>query len=412
MTQKPKISAFVISYNRENIIHTCLSGLQFVDELILVDKSSTDRTVEIATPLVDKVVVVPWTPTADDTRQYAETLCSHEWILFLDDDECLNIDAIKFIERELKNPRAKYYKFPLRHYICGIHSENAYYWPESHIRLYKKGAISFQYKIHDYIQKNSDEFYEIPIDSGPCIHHFSHKNVQEWIEKCNRYTSEPRRHRMSDPESGNDLVLYAHKAIDRWIGRSRVNKEGEYESVVALLRATYDIIDRLKCWEEENFINGARLFLDECAILEQSYLKLDSLSQKGFIRTGDFELLNSDSIIATHSGGSHKKEEIGYGSLIALNDELKAQREALQVIQKRLEEERDSHKHTYRSYSEMNTDLANQVKSANESMRTLNLAYQSSLSWKITKPLRNLTNFTRTSSVFLKSFFKKKIYSP
>jgi hypothetical protein len=63
-----KISGFVVSYNRAQIIETCLRSLQFVDELIVVDKSSTDGALEMAQRYADKVVVIPWTPTADDTR--------------------------------------------------------------------------------------------------------------------------------------------------------------------------------------------------------------------------------------------------------------------------------------------------------------------------------------------------------
>jgi len=39
----PKISAFVICYNRADTIGTCLRALRFADELIVVDKSSYDN---------------------------------------------------------------------------------------------------------------------------------------------------------------------------------------------------------------------------------------------------------------------------------------------------------------------------------------------------------------------------------
>ena len=42
------LSAVVISYNRAAIIGTCLRALGFADEVIVVDKSSTDATPEIA----------------------------------------------------------------------------------------------------------------------------------------------------------------------------------------------------------------------------------------------------------------------------------------------------------------------------------------------------------------------------
>ena len=36
------ISGFVIAYNRAPLLGTCLRSLRFVDELIVIDKSSTD----------------------------------------------------------------------------------------------------------------------------------------------------------------------------------------------------------------------------------------------------------------------------------------------------------------------------------------------------------------------------------
>ncbi len=38
------ISGFVISHNRERLIETCLRSIRFVDELIVLDMSSTDGT--------------------------------------------------------------------------------------------------------------------------------------------------------------------------------------------------------------------------------------------------------------------------------------------------------------------------------------------------------------------------------
>lgn len=129
-----KLSAVVVSYNREEIVGTVLRGIQFADEVVLRDKSSTDRTVEIGAALADRVVRVPWSPTVEETRASIESFCAHDWILYLDDDECLSPEAALFIDKELYDPRADLYRLPLRHSIMAQHDEDAYYWPESHMR--------------------------------------------------------------------------------------------------------------------------------------------------------------------------------------------------------------------------------------------------------------------------------------
>ena len=270
----PKVSAFVISYNREEIIRTCLASLSFVDELILVDKSSTDRTVEFSRDLVDRIHIVPWSPTVEETRSHAATLCSHDWILFLDDDECLNPAAIDFLRRELLSPSADAYYIPRKEHILGLHSPDAYYWPEHHLRCFKRGTVEFLDVVHAGIKVNSSKAFVIPVETGVAIEHFSHANVAQWIEKANRYTSNPDRVRMLD--ASEDVIAFAHGSIDRWVARSKETRPGGYPASVALLRATYDMIDRLKIWEEENAIDGVANFQAACAGLDAAYRELSS----------------------------------------------------------------------------------------------------------------------------------------
>src|SRR3954453_8011842 len=129
-TSREKISAFVISYNRAELLGSCLRALRFADELIVIDKSSSDHAPAIAAALADRVITVPWSPTVEETRAFALSQCAHDWILFLDDDECLSPEAAQFVRTELQAPRADIYALPLRHYILGEHDERAYYWPE------------------------------------------------------------------------------------------------------------------------------------------------------------------------------------------------------------------------------------------------------------------------------------------
>jgi hypothetical protein len=71
-----KLSAVVISYSRAAILGTGLRALGFADEVIVVDKSSTDATRELAARQSDRVVTVPWTLTVEDTRAFAVAQCS------------------------------------------------------------------------------------------------------------------------------------------------------------------------------------------------------------------------------------------------------------------------------------------------------------------------------------------------
>jgi GT2 family glycosyltransferase len=198
-----------------------------------------------------------------------ESYCTHDWVLYLDDDECLSPEAALFIDKELHEPRADLYRLPLRHYIMAQHDEDAYYWPESHIRLFRKGALRFVPTVHGGIEELSERRYDIPSDAGIAIHHLSHADVHQWIDKTNRYTSRPERVRALG--EGADLAHFAHHSIDRWLKASRNATPGSYSEAVAVLRSTYDLIDRLKSWEEARGVDGRARFAELCQALDLAY---------------------------------------------------------------------------------------------------------------------------------------------
>lgn len=281
MPGSDRISGFVIAYNRASLLETCLRSLRFVDELIVIDKSSTDDTPRIARRYADRVITVPWSPTVEETRAFALSECRHDWIAFLDDDEMLSPAAIELLRAPREADAADVVSLPLRHYILGTFDERAYYWPEHHVRFFRKGAAEFGPVVHGGIKLLSERLERIEADSPICIEHLSHPDTAQWIERTNRYTS--RTNRVGVAAEGVNLIDFAHDRIDHWLARSRHSDRDDYPAAVALLRAIYDMVDRVKAWETEQGIDGARAFSERCAELNRAY---DELETRRGIPTG------------------------------------------------------------------------------------------------------------------------------
>jgi cell division septum initiation protein DivIVA len=180
------------------------------------------------------------------------------------------VEAVRFIQRELEEPRADVYALPQRHYILGKHDEAAYYWPEFQPRLFRRGAVILNATVHGgSVRAPEARLYAVPPETGVCMHHLSHKNVSQWIEKANRYTDNP--DRLSAEDFSSDLVAYAHKRIDHFVSATQSEDRSSYPHAVAVLRALYDVIDRLKRWEAEHGVDGHSSFRDICARLNAEY---------------------------------------------------------------------------------------------------------------------------------------------
>lgn len=238
-----KISAFVIAYNRADILRACLRRVRFVDELIVVDKSSTDHTEAVARAIADRYVRVPWTPVVEDTRAEAQALCSHDWIICLDDDEILS-RLCPVVLREASELAADVYRLPIRHHILGRWQPGAYDG-DTRATLYRRGAVRYVPTVHAGVVvasgANVAHLYGDGED-GVYIDHLSHPDVATWLDKANRYTSQPNR---------SPTAPFA----------------GSYVSAVHLLRSIYEAIDQLKRWEEQG-LNGHEAFARFCAAVE------------------------------------------------------------------------------------------------------------------------------------------------
>ena len=264
-----KISGFVICYNQALVLETCLQSLRFVDELIVIDKSSTDRSNLIAQQYADRVVTIPWSPTVEETRATALELCSHDFIVFLDDDECLSVDAIKFFKIESASPSADIYDLPCRHHILGRHDERAYYWPDRHCRAFQRGGITFLDKVHGGMHRLGKRTSAPDIQSGICFHNISHAESAVWIEKTNRYTSIANRAFASEV-SEKRLIDIANDSLTLWASQLP-SEPDDYLEAVAILRSIYDMVDAIKAWEQRQNHSGKTQFSEFCADLRRQY---------------------------------------------------------------------------------------------------------------------------------------------
>ena len=83
-----KLSVVLATFNEESNIGDCLSSVKDIaDEIIIVDGSSTDKTVEIAKSFGARVVVTENHPIFHINKQKALDLAKNIWVLQLDADE-------------------------------------------------------------------------------------------------------------------------------------------------------------------------------------------------------------------------------------------------------------------------------------------------------------------------------------
>ena len=102
-----KISASLIIKNEEKDLPKCLKSIKGVDEIIIVDTGSTDKSIEIAEKAGAKVYTdYKWNDNFSEARNESKKHCTGDWLLIIDGDEILET-SIPTIRELLSQPFMK-----------------------------------------------------------------------------------------------------------------------------------------------------------------------------------------------------------------------------------------------------------------------------------------------------------------
>ena len=101
---RASISAFIITKNEEAILGECLAALDWVDEIIILDSGSKDRTMEIAKNAGAKVFENKDWQGFGKQKQMAQSYATKDWVFALDADEIVSNELKESILQLLENP--------------------------------------------------------------------------------------------------------------------------------------------------------------------------------------------------------------------------------------------------------------------------------------------------------------------
>ena len=99
------LSAALIVRDEERSLGACLASVKgLVDEVVVVDTGSSDRSKQIAADAGARVYDRPWTGDFSAARNYALDLARGQWILYIDADEWVGDGTAEGVRARLRRP--------------------------------------------------------------------------------------------------------------------------------------------------------------------------------------------------------------------------------------------------------------------------------------------------------------------
>jgi glycosyltransferase involved in cell wall biosynthesis len=184
MASRPTISAIIITKDEEQNIRECLESVSWMDEIVVLDSGSSDRTVEIAKEFTPEVFVTDW-PGYGAQKNRALDKAKYEWIFSLDADERVTPELRQEIESAISSTEHAGYRMPRLSSYCGRFMKHGGWWPDHVIRLAKRGSCKFSDSlVHESMIVDGT----LGTLSNPIIH-YTYRTMDDVTMMIHRYSS-------------------------------------------------------------------------------------------------------------------------------------------------------------------------------------------------------------------------------
>jgi glycosyltransferase involved in cell wall biosynthesis len=251
MDRPTRISSVTITLNEEHNIELCLESLKWVDEMIIVDSFSTDKTVEICRAYTDKIYQRPW-PGFGAQKNFAIDQALSEWILIVDADERITEalrDEIKTVVSRQGTGNVGYH-IPRRNFWYGKWIRWAGMYPDYQLRLFKKSAGRYNdVAVHENLILNGPMGYlKNPMD------HFTERHLSDHFRKFSIYTSYAAQEKAKKKRKvfWTDLALnHLATFLKSYLIRQGY-RDGIHGFIISVLAAMYTFAKYAKLWEMYN----------------------------------------------------------------------------------------------------------------------------------------------------------------
>lgn len=250
--QKTGITALILAKNEEKNLPRCLEAVAWVDEIIVIDDQSTDKTVVLAEKAGAKI----YQRRLDDfasQRNFALAKVTTEWVLLVDPDETVPQELQKEIFKAIKLKGFAGFYFPRKNIIFGQWIEHSGWFPDHQLHFFRTKKGMYVGKVHEQVEVKGKVGYL----KTPLIHE-NNQSITQYLEKLIHYTELEAEKQMKAGYqfSWPDLI---QKPLDEFLRRFFAEegyKDGIHGLALSFLQTFSQLVVYLRIWEKEGFPSG------------------------------------------------------------------------------------------------------------------------------------------------------------
>ncbi|MCS7082527.1 MAG: glycosyltransferase family 2 protein [Bacteroidetes bacterium] len=170
---RPRVSLAMITRNEEAHLPEALRSVEgVVDEIVIVDTGSTDRTLEIARAFGARLLSVPWEDHFARARNAALAHITGDWLLWMDADERLVPESRPFFDLLPERPERP---VGLKVYLRNWDAERRFFdlsWAMRLVSVFP--GLSFEGRVHEQVTMSVFRHGGLILDSPIALDHLGY----------------------------------------------------------------------------------------------------------------------------------------------------------------------------------------------------------------------------------------------
>lgn len=177
------VSAVLVVTNEEERIEACLRSISWMDEIVIVDGGSTDRTLEIAGKYTNRIYRRTL-ESFSEQKNFGLELASGDWVLSVDADEALSKELqVAICEVAKQGSPHDAFRVNRVNVIFGRRFRHGGIQNEKLVRFFRRGKARFEQPIHERLAVTGS----VGDLGGDLVHH-STPSLSHYLRKLSQYT--------------------------------------------------------------------------------------------------------------------------------------------------------------------------------------------------------------------------------
>lgn len=244
------LTAVILAKNEEGGLPNCLKSISWVDEIILVDDYSVDKTAEIAKKVGARILKRKL-DNFGSQRNFALSKVKTPWVLFIDPDEEVTPELAEEIRQAVQSGKFDGFRFPRKNIIFDKWIKHSGWYPDWQTHLFKTAKGRYIGKVHEQVEVKG----RIGELKNHLIHH-NYQSISQYLEKMFRYTSLEAENQISQGYRflWSDLIRKPLSELLRRFFAEEGYKDGVHGLALSVLQAFSELVVYLKIWEAQGFI--------------------------------------------------------------------------------------------------------------------------------------------------------------